>query len=58
MSSNFTKLLIKESIRKISKHKTKKSNFNKTNKSENIYTNKKCWTMSKEKRLDTKKSWI
>ena len=62
MSSNFTKLLIKQSIRKICK--TNKNidvknidvkNIDVKNIDEKL--NKKTWIMSKEKRLCTKKSW-
>ena len=58
MSAVFTNILIKESIRKLSKQKTKKIVFKNVEK--NVVNNndvKKSWTMSKEKRLDTKKSW-
>ena len=63
MSSNFTKLLIKENIRKISKHKTKKIKFNNCKKNIDVKNideklNKKTWIMSKEKRLDNKNTWI
>ena len=69
MSSRFTKILIRQSILKLSKQKTKKIKFNNVEKNvekkvpgkvpgkvpESI---QKSWTMSKEKRLNIKKSWV